>query len=418
MGILLSWRNLVDDPATVLSVSSEAPGLGLRNVLTPQVAEVWRSGAWGASFVTMDADLGAVRQINLIAFAAPRDGRLPGASATVQVQASAQAPLSAANLQPDGSSIAPTGGNFVITGAVTDLGAVPGPTGAAGARRLGSTAANGAGVWIGRTPRLSVVGGALYRLSLWARSVGAPTTRGSLLTTDEFTVSVGGVSQRRVTGPAMVGNLDSQWRLFTRTFAPLSTTTHAQVFFAEAWTAGAEIEVADVSIRRIGDALDLDAQPFGLSPLGVWAWASTAPISARYLRWTFAGGAADAYLQLGRVWAGPALITLRPAAYGHAMAASDPGFGGRAGLSGLRVAQRGTAFRAMRFSAPTLTSAEAAQVHEAALAVGTTGQVFAARHHLDLAGTGMFGAFTGAPPAPERVAHNLWRADFAIEEDL
>ena len=61
MGILLSWSNLAEAEAVNLSVDSEAPGLGLRAVLTPQIAEVWRSNAWGATVINLRIDLGEAR---------------------------------------------------------------------------------------------------------------------------------------------------------------------------------------------------------------------------------------------------------------------------------------------------------------------------------------------------------------------
>jgi hypothetical protein len=99
MGILLGWQNLLERAGVVLAASSEASGLGIRSVLTPQIAEVWRSGAWGATTIDIDADLGSVQPINVVAIAAPRDGLLPSGAATVALQASATAPPSRTNLQ-------------------------------------------------------------------------------------------------------------------------------------------------------------------------------------------------------------------------------------------------------------------------------------------------------------------------------
>jgi hypothetical protein len=68
-------------------------------------------------------------------------------------------------------------------------------------------------------------------------------------------------------------------------------------------------------------------------------------------------------------------------------------------------------------TADAMTTLEAAEVEQAALVAGTTGQVLLARVHDDIVATGCLGVFT-RPPAPTRVNHALWRTEFAIEEDL
>jgi hypothetical protein len=414
MGILLGWQNLLEQAGVTLLASSEAPGLGLRSLLTPQIAEIWRSGAWGTATIDIDADLGAVQPINVVAVAAPRDGVLPSTAATVALQASASAPPDRTNLQASGSTI--LWGNPYIAGAsMVNLGAVVGPTGGTGARRLGSVSATGANVWIARATHLPVVGGMPYRLSVWCRSNAAAPTRGGMLDADEYT---GTTFLRRSIGPAMPGAVDGTWRVFSRVLTLRPDTTGLQVYFASGFQTGAEIEVADISIVRLAESIETGAQALGLTPYGFWGWCAAAPVSARYLRLSFTGSAADAYLQLGRLWAGPAMFTTRAAALGHSLSVIDPGSSVRVGVSGLRVAQRGATYRAQQFSAPLLTGTEAMQLQQAALAVGSTGQVIAARNHLDLANTAMFGAFAGAGPSIERVAPQLWRADLRIEEDM
>lgn len=261
MGILLATTNLAEAATANLAVSSEAPGLGLRAVLTPQVSDIWRSAAWGATTIDLRIDLGAAASIGLVAIAAPRDGLLPGAGATVQLTADA------ATL--DGAAALDTG----------------------------------------------------------AEALGTAMAR-----------------------------------------------------------------------------------------FGIWGWSSATPIVARYLRLRFTGAAADAYLQLGRVWVGPALITTRQASYGFGLGATDPGISARASNSGVRDVQRGTAYRTLAMAVDTLTTAEATWLESAVLSVGGTGQVFAARLDTDLPG-GMFGAFS-RPPTLTRASHALWRGDFQIEEDL
>ena len=261
MGILLSWSNRAESAATNLAVDSEAAGLGLRAVLTPQISDLWRSDGWGAGTINLRVDLGSAQGLNLVALAAPRDGLLPSPGATVQLTADASV--------LDGAAALDTG--------LQDLGA------------------------------------------------------------------------------AMAG-------------------------------------------------------------FGLWTWVSSSAVTARYLRLQFTG-IGEAYLQLGRLWVGPALITTRQASYGFSIGANDPGSTTRSGISGVRDIQRGRPYRSLAFAADTLTTAEASQIEQAALTVGTTGQVFAARLHSDAARTGCFGVFTRSPTLT-RTSHLLWRADFAIEEDL
>ena len=205
MGILLSWVNLLESSGVVLSASSEAAGLGIRSVLTPQIAEVWRSGSWGATTIDIDVDLGAVQPINALAVAAPRDGRLPSAAATVAAQISASVAPSRDNLQANPSSIAIGTGTYIAGANTTNVGAVTGPTGAGGARRIGSASATGAGVSLARAATLPVAGGTPYRITAWLRQgSAAAATRGTALTVDQFT---GGSVTQRNTGPALLGAL-------------------------------------------------------------------------------------------------------------------------------------------------------------------------------------------------------------------
>ena len=85
MGVLMSWANLAD--AATVTASSSATDLGTDGLLTSQINDVWRSGTWGASTVTVDCDLGAATTINVVAIAAPRDGYIPTAACTIRLTA-------------------------------------------------------------------------------------------------------------------------------------------------------------------------------------------------------------------------------------------------------------------------------------------------------------------------------------------
>lgn len=180
-------------------------------------------------------------------------------------------------------------------------------------------------------------------------------------------------------------------------------------------TSSATIRLTAGSTSGGATALDTGAATFTMSPCGVWGWRSTAGVSARYWRVTFGMSASDSYLQLGRIWVGAALITSRGYAFGASRGGRDPGTVSRTGMTGTRYATLGRPYRIERFTLPALTTAEAAQIQTAAMAVGTTGQVFAARSDAAL-GDGIFGAFT-EPPAVVRPYPQVWTADLQIEED-
>lgn len=384
VGILLSATNLAEGSAANLAVDSEAAGLGLRAVLTPQISDVWRSAAWGATTINLDVDLGSAEAFNVVAIAAPRDGLLPGASALISLGASATAPPSYANLQANPTSIIPGGGSYVIGWQTTNLGSVADPDGGTGARLLGSSSGIGSGVYINRAGTYAASPSTLYDFSMQAYSAATAPDRGWLLWVDEYSGAGGtGTLHRRHPGIALVGSgINGSWQTFTHRITTHADTQSLQVWWASDWQTGAQIGVYGCSIVRRPEVLDTGDAAFSLSPYGLWAWVGDAPITARYLRLAFTGGAADAYLQLGRLWVGPALITTRQASYGFSLGASDPGSSLRASVSGMRDVQRGTAYRTISCTADTLTTAEAAQVEQAA------------------------------------ISHQLCRADFALEEDL
>jgi hypothetical protein len=333
--------------------------------------------------------------------------------ATVDRGRKAVAPPSRVDQQPDPLNVA-IGASYTMGIATLDLGAVANPSGGSGARRFGSPLF-GANTWLGINGLEPVVGGATYRVQCSLKRGTTAPNRGTILTFDEYS---GGVFTRRTSGVPMLNNgITTAWTTFTRTIKTLPTTTDIFLYYIEGWQAGAEIDVYDCRITRVAE-IESGEQAFSLRPWGVWAYASAQAFTARWLRYSFTGSAADAFLQLGRIWAGPALITSRNVSLGHAQGAADPGLTLRSGVSGVRTFQRGTPYRIHRYSVAVLPTAEALTIEEAAVAVGSTGQVFAARDHLRLADTGMFGSFSGGAPSITRTNPNKWQADFAVEEDL
>ncbi len=180
-------------------------------------------------------------------------------------------------------------------------------------------------------------------------------------------------------------------------------------------TGACTIRITAGSTAGSSSALDTGSLSFSLSPWGVWAWRSVAGVTAQHWTVAITGVAGNPYLQLGRLWIGPALITSRGYAFGATRGGRDPGGTARASLTGTRYATLGRTYRIERMTLQALTSAEATEVEAMAVAVGTTGQVFAARSDASL-GDGIFGAFV-EPPAVVRPFPQVWTADMQIEED-
>jgi hypothetical protein len=172
---------------------------------------------------------------------------------------------------------------------------------------------------------------------------------------------------------------------------------------------------ASTSSEAGTDALNVAAAAFTLNPWGVWAWRSATGINARYIRLRFVGTATSSYIQLGRIWAGDALITKYSYGYGQGLSFRDPGTSTRAGITGVRYATRGLPYRVERIGFPILSQTEASTLVSAVGEVGTTGQVFFAREE-EYLGDGMFGTFSDAPVV-NRQLEDMWTTDFQIEED-
>lgn len=180
-------------------------------------------------------------------------------------------------------------------------------------------------------------------------------------------------------------------------------------------TGACTIRIKAGSSAGTSTALDTGSLSFTLSPWGVWGWRSVAGVTAQYWTIEVTGVASNPFLDLGRLWIGPALITSRGYAFGASRGGRDPGTVSRSALTGTRYARLGRTFRVERMALPALTSAEATQVEAMAATVGTTGQVFAARSDASL-GEGIFGGFT-EPPAVVRAYPQVWTCDMQIEED-
>jgi hypothetical protein len=260
VGAILAWENAAAGAAAEISTTSEAAGLGIRSVVTPQIADVWRSGLWtGGNTISITVNLGVVRSdLRLFLLAWPRDGVQPSAAARVRL-----------------------------------------------------AAASSAGVEVFNSGLLPLV------------------------------------------------------------------------------TAGT----------------------------GLWVFLAPAAITAQFVTFTFTSGAADRYLQIGRVWVGPALVSSRAVSYGQSRGYIDAGSNERAGVSDIRYAMRGAVRRRVQWSFPGLPEADALALDSLALMAGTTGQVFGSPFEAMPARDGVLGHFTETP-APKLATFRRWSSDISIEEDL
>ena len=90
----LSWVNLAD-AAEEITATHESPGLGVRNLLTEPIGEVWRVPPQTLGTVTnLDITLSGFQTVGVIALRAPHDGVMPasmrieGAGSVVSMGAS------------------------------------------------------------------------------------------------------------------------------------------------------------------------------------------------------------------------------------------------------------------------------------------------------------------------------------------
>jgi hypothetical protein len=255
MSAIISWQNAIERPGVDLSANSEVAGLGVQSLLTPTIAEVWRTDGTSSFARKIDVDFGVDVPIRVLAVAAPRDGILPG--------------------------------------------------------------------------------------------VGA------------------------------------EWR----------------------------IRLRDVNGSEV---LDSQRRPFNMKK-GVAGYLASSVRIARSAEFLFYAAPGDPYLQLGRLWAGDALVTSGSISYGWQRGVLDTGSSERAALSGVRTIQRGAVARTMDFTLPRLTDAEAATMDDIALALGTSGQALVAP--FETMAQAMLGRFK-EPPSPAQPGFRQFTARISFEEDM
>ena len=148
--------------------------------------------------------------------------------------------------------------------------------------------------------------------------------------------------------------------------------------------AGLNLAAADTIRLRLsavsagaGELLDTGAVASGVvAGYGTWLYVAAATIVARYLRLDFAVAAPLAYVQAGRLWAGPAVTPSANYDYGAEDAIADLSQVRRGVRSGRRFVDVGPKIRSFAFVLSNLNAAEGRQtVKDMLLAAGTSQQV-------------------------------------------
>lgn len=426
MGILFAHRNLAETIGTEVSTDSEATGLGVRSLLTPQIADVYRSAPWGPNgAVNLRLAFPAPIEVRLILLAAPRDGVLPPAGCTVRVTGSLLAADGTEALDTGGVafSLAPWGLWAVLLPAPVTLrwlrlrflagteppasnlvrnplftGGTAGVVGSGGAwptnmslsnpgsitttldfgveaamrymevRLQTSAAVSSRIINFDTTSGLPLVGGATYTASVLARlaagSLSGWSTVGLRRRTNAATAANG-----TLVNLATMGATPAQVSVTEAVAADAATGNTQFVFTAPSG--------ADATIRFYYPALEAGAVA---SP----PYTVTDPPN-------------PGYLQLGRLWVGPAIVTERAVSYGWARGGTDTGSNDRAPLSGTRYGRRGAVLRRASMPITLMTEAEGEALFAAMLVAGTTAQVFAAPFASRLAATGLLGSLADLP---------------------
>jgi len=396
----MDW-NAAASPLAELSTTSEVSGLGLRSVLTPQVADVWRLAPEALVEVVLPTDTAA------------------GASKG---------------------------------GGTTRQGAVAGPPGAAG----GTAYSNAAGSAFVRPGAYPVIGGCLYAVTVWLRRVASGSLAGSAIIA-EYLGASGSVV--RTSLPMASVPVDSSWRQVTLLWVPPVDGVATVYLMAD--TGVMQFELGPATLSRVAGQTRLDVNlgqdvacrllllaaprdgvlpvagsswraigysaaggvvhdsgelPLEPAPRGRWPYVLPAAVVARRWRLVFRFGAGQPYAQFGRLYIGPAVVTSKATGYGLQRGASDLGSSQRSSGSGARYPARAVTLQQRSWRLPSLSAADAQALDDVGLEVGTTGQVFAAPSILNPARDGVLGVLRAAL-APRHDNFIFWSADVSIEED-
>lgn len=454
---LLSGINWVDQPGTVVTVDNQQGDLIGSNLLTDNISgEVWRAAYAGATR-SLRVDFGQVREIGVVGLFVPRDGVQPLQSDRVRILMSAVAVDGSERLDtgakgmsfetlPWGSWVYPIGAGvrpnlmwnpslrdsttgWEGSGNVAPL-VVASASQYYGLRDVGGGYADrlGSNLTAGSVTGLQFSGGDYSCIPVAA---GTSIQMQALVASTAVSVYAGyyalnsGLSVLGTVATPTIPPKSGQWKYQISEWTPVTTIpTNTPVGSDRIMpfclsTTGVTVNDPQVAIAEI--AVNL-TDPSGTVPrysdnyvtLASNIAATEAVVFARYI--TIQITSARAYLDIGRLWIGPALVPQ----YGpgdRSDGITDAGDNLRQALSGIRFPARGAAIRGPQYEWPLLTEREARRLYQVARQAGQTGQVMMVGDVVRGRYTSMLGRLT-APPSPIRTSNRFWSASVTVQEDL
>jgi len=417
--MLLSWVNWLDEPGVGISASSAAGGLTPHRLADPRLVNRWRT--LGAAGEALTVDLGAEREVSVVALAQPHDaggvdarGRARGALQPAdlvrhRLDSAASPALLNRVLWSERFEVAPWG---VFSGATVspDAGGLS-PMGLPGAERLTFPAGSGE---VGQLLAIPAAETGPWHLSIWLRSAGAAQALLRLNFGGDFsrfadlrvTFASGIVEEMPGRPLAMTaGTLLSEdwgngWRRVGfaapngtgRTFLVFAVLGQGAGGAVDAWGAQLVPGTSPLGYRAtegapagdgpgVGRAFLGPAEAGGWQPgYGVHVRALAAPVQARFWRADF-WGAGQGFIDLGRAWTGPAWRPSRNGARTGGINADwrweyrDGSEVTRNPRSGIEFVDAGPRQRAASFGLRLTSDEDAAAVREMTRVAGQGGQV-------------------------------------------
>ncbi|MFC0410952.1 carbohydrate binding domain-containing protein [Roseomonas elaeocarpi] len=391
--------NLIDAASTVLAADGALGGLGVENLRTSILGEVWRT------------------------------------SGTVEAQTSSVVSTDSANGAVLGANTTRTGNVANHDG--TSNAAVAYSNSATSNASVGTTAAVKGGqkyrvqVWVRRANGASVSGNAILVVNAATAAFGLPMsnlaqgTAWQLLTLDFTAQRTGTANLYFVTDTGTLSYaLDGATLYALPTYAVGSKSARLAVDLGAAMAvdvvafgapfdglrppAGSLVRICASNQQPFGvEVLDTGALDFAMTRDG-WSYTLPAAKSARYWWAQINVPAAQAYLQLGRAWLGGGVRPARnPSAENYQPGADD--------------SATTAPLRRMQFSIASLSEAEAVAIESLGLDAGTQRQVLVVHDTTRPARSTIFGKFT-AIPAPRLLQQwdargQLSSVDIAIKGD-
>ncbi|APT59552.1 hypothetical protein RGI145_19595 [Roseomonas gilardii] len=398
MPVLIARENLLEASGAALVADSALSGLGVFNLLTPRLGEVWRTGGIAEAVrttpVSTNSNSGAVMGANTT-----RTGTTAGFDGTA-----GRAVLysnSATTNAYVAKTVAVKGGrrysvqvNIRRASGASTTGAAIQVQGAGTVRTLNMTALAQGTAW------------QLLELQFTAEQSGTATIFFAVNTGALDYALDGATLYELVTGTA-----GSQTTLLAADLGSAKAVNHLVLAAPRDGLLpmdGATVRLCASNLWPYGtEVLDTGMQALAM-PRGYWAWLPASAVTARYWWVQFNAPAAQAYLQFGRLWLGNGLLPLKGAAPdGYDPAASDD------------AASRPR--RTAKFQIQALSETEADALEALGLAVGTQQQVLAIPRTERAGLTAVLGRFTTIPsPAPRQAWDSrgrLYTADIALQED-